>query len=180
MSGKEKAPRAGVARLALRDCISVLEKMHTDPKGAEWRIAWIAAVALLRAVGHVLDKVDAEIDPRLRRPVDAWWVELNESKPLPTIFWDFIEQERNNVLKELTFGARQNVTVQLGHIELNVRTGESRSTPGGPIIYDYGMGAGPFADRDPRDVVEEAIEWWHEQLDGIEAGAAGLRKHPLT
>ena len=36
------------------------------------------------------------------------------------------------------------------------------------------MPAGPYGGQDPRDVVQEAIKWWEEQLTEIEAKARAL------
>src|SRR5207245_1310981 len=60
-------------------------------------------VALLRSVGHVLDSVDGETAPELRRAIDEEYTKLKDSKPAPSIFWEFIHEERNMVLKEYRF-----------------------------------------------------------------------------
>lgn len=38
-------------------------EQETDPQ--RWRINWAAAVALIRVIGHVLDKVDGD-DPLIK------------------------------------------------------------------------------------------------------------------
>ncbi len=69
------------ARLALDDCRTALVQLRAQPTGLLWRVQWVAAVALLRSVGHVLDKVDGASDQRVRSIVDTAWRELNDSKP---------------------------------------------------------------------------------------------------
>jgi hypothetical protein len=46
------------ARLVLDDCRGALADLKEGVQGAEWRRRWIVTVVLLRAVGHVLEKVD--------------------------------------------------------------------------------------------------------------------------
>ena len=94
---------------------------------------------------------------------------MNSSKPEPTIFWGFIQSERNNVLKEYAVGAKVNVTVRPGtvHIDLNTRTQTVRNEPQ-PNLYEYVTGPGPFEGRDQRDVVSEAIDFWDGYLKKVE------------
>ncbi len=126
---------------------------------------------LLRAVGHVLDNVDGQRDPKLRRAINAWWIDLKSKRPEPLIFWSFIDEERNSIVKEYKTRAGQGVTVQLSGIEINLRTGEQSSDEPKPAIYHYVINGGPFAGREQREVLAEAIAWWEAQLQGIEAAA---------
>ncbi len=50
--------KAHAARRVLADC-RLAHRMLEDERNADrWRVVWVGAVALIRAVGHVLDKVD--------------------------------------------------------------------------------------------------------------------------
>ena len=129
--------------------------LRAEPEGLPWRVIWVATVALLRAVGHVLAKADAPKDAALQRVVDEKWKALNASKPSPAIFWEFIETERNALLKTYETMARTSVVA-----------GGGKS--GRPNAYDYRIGSGPFAGRDQRDVVEDAIAFWEQYLLDIE------------
>src|SRR5450759_1169232 len=99
------------ARIVLSDARDALSDLADGVSGSEWRRRWVTAVVLLRAVGHVLDKVDAESSPAMCRAIAEAWRGLPASKPEPRIFWDFIDAERNNVLKEYVLAAGQGVTV---------------------------------------------------------------------
>ena len=103
------------ARVVFDDCKVVLNSFTEGIQGAAWRIKWVSAVALLRAVGHVLGNVDnnKKINPKLSMVIEEKWKLLNRSKPKPIIFWQFIEKERNNVIKEYKLGAGQNVAIDL-------------------------------------------------------------------
>ena len=55
------------ARKVLADCEVALEMLEEEEDEQRWRVLWAGAMALLRAVGHVLQKVDCQsalnIDP---------------------------------------------------------------------------------------------------------------------
>jgi hypothetical protein len=113
-----------------------------------------------------MKNVDRANDPDLAAVIDEVWPTMKE---VP-IFRDFIEQERNNVVKEYEFGAYQGVR-HSGHPPYGVMVGvANRPHP----IYPMSPG-GPYAGRDQRDLVREAIDWWEKQLDEIETRAGARR-----
>jgi hypothetical protein len=59
------APRAGKAREVLGWCRYGHRKMMSDPTGQDWVLIWAGTIALLRAVGHALEKDDAKSDARV-------------------------------------------------------------------------------------------------------------------
>jgi hypothetical protein len=159
------------ARETLEDCRGALTELVDGVQGRDWRRKWILAVVLLRAVGHVLDKVDGARTPTYRRAIDNWWSGLKASKPAPSIFWCLIEEERNSILKEYQTAAGQGVTIQLSGIEINLRTGEQKVDPPNPPTYHYTFNFGPYKDREQHEVLAEAIEWWEQQLDSVDCAA---------
>jgi hypothetical protein len=156
------------AREVLEDCRGALAELVDGVQGRQWRRRWIIAVVLLRAVGHVLEKVDGARSTQLRAEISRWWDNLKTTKPRPEIFWLFVEEERNTIVKEYQTNAGQGVTVQLSGIELNMQTGEQKVDPPKPAIYHYTMNAGHFKDRDQRELIAQAIRWWESQLDEID------------
>jgi hypothetical protein len=147
------------ARLVLEDCRGALADLRDGVQGDEWRRRWVAALVLLRAVGHVLRNVDAGSDEKVGAVIQEKWLALNRSKPEPQIFWHFIEEERNLILKEYAIRAGQGVTIHLG----------------GPVVeatYSYPIREGAFGGRDQREVIRTAIEWWDSYLKEIEAKSA--------
>lgn len=94
------------------DCVSILFQFQNldvvdgDEELSEWRLFWVAGVALLRTVGHVLVKVDAKVSPSHAEAVRTLWNRLQSDREASAIFWDFIEEERNNLLKTYSFGAQ--------------------------------------------------------------------------
>ena len=75
--------------------------METNLPVDMWRPQWAGLVALLRVVGRVLNTEDSKASPSARGAIEAAWKELNRTKPNPPIFWQFIEDERNSVLKNV-------------------------------------------------------------------------------
>ena len=146
------------ARTVLSDCRGALEELTAGVHDDRWRRRWVATVVLLRTVGHVLDKVDSKRSPKMKTAIDEAWTELNNGKPNPAIFWHFIEDERNNVVKEYRVGAGYNTTVY---------PGANR-----PADFEYVVNTGPFKGRLQQQVVAEAIEWWEKYLDAIDLAVA--------
>lgn len=163
------------ARVVLADCESLIADLKAEPS-ASWRLRWAGFVSLLRAVGHVLDNVDGEESPEARKAIDEAWASLKKSKPEPRIFHEFIEEERNNVLKAYQFGAAVNISVHVGTVHLNLKTGEQTSTPGKPTTFNAFMRSGPYAGQDPLDLAREAIGFWRDFLDSVDSRIAQLKE----
>jgi hypothetical protein len=145
------------AREVLEDCRGAVDEIVDGIQGRAWRRRWIAAVVLLRTVGHVLGKVDTKISPSYKQAIDGAWSRLSQSKPDPAIFWAFIDAERNNIIHEYEVGAGQGATVHLGQNK--------------PTEHHYLVNTGPFAGRDQREILREAIAWWEAYLDDIDSAA---------
>ncbi len=143
------------AREVLADCAVALADFEAAGPTPSWRTRWTGLVALLRAVGYVLKEIDAEQDTKLKKTIDDAWKDLNNSKPQPLIFHEFIDKERHNVVHLYSIGARQNTSI----------------TPGGPTTYDSSVLSGAFCGRDAIEVCREAIAFWKEYLDKVEAAA---------
>lgn len=154
------------ARLVLDDCRLALGHLENEPDERNWRVHWVAAVTMLRIVGHVLDKVDGRENAQLRLTARKLY-EKWKTDPEHEIFREFIDNERNNVLKEYEFGVSE------GPIEILL----SEETPSGPVpiqvvqisenIYRP-MQGGVYAGEDGRTLIEDSIEWWERQLSQIE------------
>ncbi|TMJ88266.1 MAG: hypothetical protein E6G76_10840 [Alphaproteobacteria bacterium] len=83
------------------------------------------------------------------------------------IFWDFIDVERNNVLKEYKFGVEAEPT----YLALE-EGGRLLTEEGAPLRLEedfFRLSHVGFENREGRDVIDEAIKWWRKQLDAIEA-----------
>lgn len=134
----------------LWDCVSILFQFQNsdvadgDEELPEWRIYWVAGLALLRTVGHVLAKVDAKTSPNHADAISALWKGLQEDRGGAAIFWDFIERERNNLLKTYAFGARLALDDdQNAYVE-----------------FEDGL--------DAFELFREAVYWWRHHLIALE------------
>lgn len=167
------------ARVVVQDAKYAIEA-HTGTLQAEhFRISWIALVTLLRAVGHVLKKVDCSESAARKAAIEQKWKELSITKPEPAIFWGFIELERNRFLKNYEHGIRREVTV-LGPAFKGTETTISidvgnRGGGGGGLVsgLQSTISSGPFAGQSERAIAWQAYDWWVSYLDEIDAITAG-------
>lgn len=166
-----------MAREVLFDCRLALEMLEAEQDLRRWRVHWAGALALLRAVGHVLHKVDGA-NPRFRAAVRAAYASWKRDRRSHEVFWSFIEDERNSVLKEYRFNLHplEEVDVAVMFTVADPATGELREIPQvvpigeniyRPILDGYSEG------NDARDVYQEAIDWWEAQLARIEELSQG-------
>lgn len=143
------------ARKVLEECYASLEEIRDGVQGEEWKRRWLTTLTLLRSVGHVLDKVDGTRTPGLRKAIDDKWNAIKSTKPDPLIYWEFIEKERNQILKTSKSSGGQGVTVVIG----------------GPVTHHYTINSGPFKGREQRDVLKESIKFWVAYLDEVDKNA---------
>lgn len=120
------------------------QNMDIDDEHPEWRLYWFSGVATLRSIGHVLHNVDRQTGDRAARSIDTWWSRIKADRNENWIFFDFIERERNNILKEFSFGA---------------------SLPG---EHDRRQLAYDGSHLDGAQLFREAVYWWRGQLEWIE------------
>lgn len=150
------------ARRVLSDCQHAWDRLELTTNDVEFRLFWVAAVALIRTVGHVLHKVDGEAQPQLRGVAERHFKAWKGGDPRHRIFQGFIERERNNILKEYASEISEgNIPVAvLGDDEDTFNLDENLFRP---------MDSGPYAGEDGRDILKEAIDWWAVRLDELDA-----------
>jgi len=152
--------------------------LRQQPTGMAWIVKWAGALALLRAVGEALKNVDVQANSALREARRKW--KRRENPDSQAIFKKFIQYDTNRLLHyaEVKTGQSAMVFAQSA-VAVATAYGEDRTPrppapPVPPPIYSYHMNGGPFHGRDPRDIVQEAIDWWQQQIDAMEADAAQL------
>lgn len=152
------------ARLVLDDCRRALEMVEQATNDTDFRVSWIALVTLLRAVGHVLDKVDRSASPVVSKAIDEQW-KLIKDKEKNKIYWQFIKEERDAALKTYELGPHYG---EIGVLVQNANTTEIFT------IDDYlftPLKEGPFSGEDARNIANNAIDWWDIQLLKIASNA---------
>lgn len=188
MAPPQNAPQAARARQILQQCKDGLNELRNDPR-VTWFVLWSGTLCLLRTVGDALEK-DADI--RIQKAQIRWFQKMKLDNAAagrgssvkkhgntwePAIFWQFIRRDRNLLLHEAQLTAQQNVMLRLqGAAVVISAAGQAPPPPQPPApppspIYSYPMSTPPYTGRDSRDVVEEAIQWWQEQIDQIEQDA---------
>jgi len=125
------------------DCVQVnfeLQNSDIDDEHPEWRVHWVFGVAMLRTIGHVLAKVDSGVSPKHMQVINSHWERWKVAKDDNWVFWDFIEDERNNILKAYKFG-----------VDIDEHG-----------LWHSGLG------HDGLQLMREAAYWWRRQLINIE------------
>lgn len=169
------------ARRVLDDCRIALTLLEEEVDLSRWRVHWVAALALVRAVGHVLDKVDGK-DAAIRALASAAHQRWKGNDPAHEIFREFIEHERNTILKEYEFNVHPEEEIQIAVVQTLRRVPDgalvdaSGVYPIGDNIYRPMMSGFRELD-DARDVLSDAIGWWEAELAAIEGivGTQGRR-----
>jgi hypothetical protein len=144
-----------------------------------WRVHWAGSLALLRAAGHVLHKVDENRSEAHRKCSKDWWQRWNPeggTEGKPNIFSDFIEAERNLILKQYKF--RFDPADRLGHV-FSCSGERIFLRDGTPLLSRnlerFVITDGAYAGRDGRELLREARRWWADQLSELDARVAALR-----
>jgi hypothetical protein len=188
MSAPQNAPKAARARELLQTCKSAALELRKDPT-TSWFVLWAGTLGLLRTIGDLL-KNDA--DNRIRKSQIGWFNQMKHengaagrgtdlkkdgNKWEPAIYWQFIRRDRNLLFHEAQSTVSQSANVPLVGVSATATAaGEEprpivRSPDPPRATYFYTMSTPPYAGRDARDVAEEAIQWWEEQIDKIEKDA---------
>jgi hypothetical protein len=155
------------ARKVLRDLEAAHELLEVEEDTLRFRILWVASVALCRAVGHVLQKVDSSTSVRLSSVIQCKYSSWKAQPDKHRIFFDFVEDERNSVLKEYEFGFMS------GPIDVLILPDGVCDALSDNLFCPLSGGA--FVGEDARDVLAVAIRWWQTQLSEIDdAVASGL------
>ncbi len=174
------------AHQVLDDCRIVLSKLERSDEESEFRVNWVTMVTMLRTVGHVLAKVDGQQNEVLENIIKIKWCEWKANKEKNKIFWQFIETERNTVLKTyepsynpigvnyvVYMGEPENVFYSdEGELSLGIPNAMLEASTLDSGVYRPILG-GPFAWEDACRLAGEAIQWWSHQLTEIDAQLRG-------
>ena len=149
------------ARKVLADLEVSYELLEAEENVDKFRILWVASVSLARTVGHVLDKVDKNESPKLSSAISSTYQSWKQNPKKNEIFFQFIENERNSILKEYEFGFLSGPT-------------DVAALPTGEIFklddnLFCPMSSGKYEGEDCRDILKSSITWWKQQLNAIES-----------
>ena len=113
-------------------------------------MALVAAIALVRTVGHVLKNIDSRDDRKLKRVVDNKFETWRQNREKSKVFWYF---------------APIVTTAESEHAR---RIGSNLYCP---------VAEGVYAGEDVRDVLKEAVAWWRRELRRLKNQVRNLRFH---
>lgn len=167
------------ASVVLDDAMSAILKWSWGPieKGVESRVIYVASVTLLRTVGHVLHKVDCDRHPEIKQEVERKYRDWKRGLGKDRIFTDFIEKERNLILKEYAPSWRRENEVDLtwrvraaqdnqSEMSSKLQAAMAKSLEQRPLKAVF-METGPYAGYDFGELLEKAARWWGCQLTEI-------------
>jgi len=118
-----------------------LQNSEIDDEHPEWIRNWVFGVTMLRTTGHVLAKIDGSTTSKHRAVVDERWNDWRLRPSHHWVFHEFIEKERNSILKAFKLG-----------VELDEEG-----------IWHQDLEA------DGIRLFREATYWWRDELEAIEA-----------
>ncbi len=161
------------ARLVLEDCRAALADLRqVGNERALFRRRWVAAITLLRAVGHVLYNVDRGRDEIHRRVIDELW-----ATGQPPIFTEFISYARDLTIKEYRSRVydvvRPDSSLMSDDPRMHIEVPDSSAMAEGCFSFEDTLPVlvfrdPPFYGKPIDALVEEAIEWWERYLDDVE------------
>jgi hypothetical protein len=182
MSVSQTPPNAQKAREILHQCQLGVHELRSHLRGS-WFVLWAGTLALLRTVGDALEK---DVDHRIRKAQDKWFCSMKRDNIAagrgmsvkkhgdtwePAIYWQFIRKDRNLLLHEARSTVVTAASVDLTDISIREQIPVFPAPQPSQLTYSCTMSTAPYAGRGARDVVEEAIQWWVQQLDKIEKDA---------
>ena len=148
----------------VKTALQMLESVEDD---CQVEVLWLASITGLRAVGHILAKTDKLNHPELASKIDQWWKSLNANKLAEDnqIFFEFIEVERNDTIKEFEIKYDKQPQSIAVIQQRNSQTTKSIFELDG-LLY-IPMRDGSFAGEDVRDLIADAIKWWEFQFENM-------------
>lgn len=149
------------ARAVLRDCYRSKDRFKRAESVPDIRLEWVLVITLLRTVGHVLRNIDGSRSVFIKSSIAEAYRLWKTNYKCHGIFHDFIESERNNLLKEYKIDPSVNKRIN------------NLSDDGDYFL----IGTRAFK---PLHAITEAISWWEDQLQLIENKAEQLYKEDAT
>ena len=134
------------------------------------KILWFSCVTLLRTVGHVLHKVDSmnfsvNLQNELKNQFKNW-------KSSESIFNDFIDKERNLILKEYDVSVEVKESEGFSNLVLsdgsNLILSDGSQLTVKTTLKSLVKAKGHCEGETPLSILDEAIQWWDSHLADFE------------
>ena len=125
----------------------------------QWKVSWIGICAILRAEIHLLQQ-DAKscMNNDLCQSLQNEWDVIKRNREEHLIYWEFINKERNSVLKEYKWGAYEAYFDENGQEYLS-RYGSAAATLLTAKSTALRIREGYFKGADAQYILRSATDW---------------------
>ncbi|MEI5679800.1 MULTISPECIES: hypothetical protein [unclassified Mesorhizobium] len=132
---------------------------------SEWKVIWIGTCAVLRTAIELF-RVDAKscLAPPIREEIAVEWKAIKDQKEEHAIFWDFLRQERDNVMHEYQWRAyetwmKPDGTFRSARLSLLMVDDDGAR----PVLL---MKGGTFEGRNSLELLKEGADWVEARIFG--------------
>lgn len=132
---------------------------------SEWKIIWIGTCSILRTAIDLF-QVDAKscLPTGIKHEIGAEWKAIKDQKDEHTIFWEFLRQERDNVIHEYKWQAyetwmKPDGTLRASRLSLLTLNDDGAR----PMLL---MKDGSFKGRNSLELLKEGADWVEARIFG--------------
>lgn len=148
-----------------RSGIMQLEKKLNSAKVllSDWKVQWIGTCTISRTAIDLF-RIDAKscLNLRIREEIAAEWSAIKDNKEMHAIFWEFLRDERNNVIHQYQWRTYEAWMKPDGTFRENRLSLLSIEDDGArPILM---MNDGPFKGQNSLDLLNESAGWVEERI----------------
>jgi hypothetical protein len=146
-----------LVRRILNDSEAALHALGraVDSRDENWRVPWVAAVAMLRAIGHVLKEIDGANDPQVAQLIQEGWPAWQKD-----VTFQRLKVSRDRTLKEYDFGVQHHVSAVWSSPYKRAEDDPDAKLYG--FLYFEGTAANAI------DVLWSIWLWWVEKVTDLE------------
>jgi hypothetical protein len=159
------------AKIVLQDCKHAISNYSNNLQGEEFRINWNLILCLLRAVGHILDKVDKKASKENEIAIDEWWNDICSNKQDNEIFWQFIDKYRNQMIKTYQHGIQKKLLIEVPSLKKgNGKVSVDLANIRGGTVFTPNMEIesylceGIYYGKNEKEIAQNAYDWWEIQI----------------
>ena len=145
------------AQAPLIDSMNATHSLYCADHSQNWRAEYIVAITTVRAVGHVLHKVDCEIHPEIIPIVKDRFQRWKLGNGDDELFVYFIEEARNMLLKTYQFPGDEDAVFKIDS------SGEFTSGDPDPDVVTEGY----FRGCSVIGLLQHSHKWWQRELAEI-------------
>jgi hypothetical protein len=148
------------------ECLSAFKYLSCLESPGEfqyWRIYWAGTITLLKTTRDVLDRVDRKSSKSHSKIIHDFLKDIASKKKLHPIYWDFICDERDNLVHEFSMSAKE--------CPVTNYTMADRDKTYQQLVAKYGERKMIVWGDDAEDGLqrlETALNWWEMHLRTIE------------